>query len=58
MPDKRVPVKIEPETHAALKTYSQLTGRTIVSLLAEAVKDWVDIVGKSRLEAIQEGTQQ
>ena len=51
--DKRLPIKISSEAYEACRGYSVITGIPIVKVISEAVSDWMETTGVSRIESLQ-----
>lgn len=49
---KRIPVLLDAETYARLKSYSALTGIPVARVAREAMADWLATAGAGRLEAL------
>ena len=50
--DKRLPIKISAEAYGLLKHYSEVTGVPITKVITEAVQDWYEIIGITRIEKL------
>jgi hypothetical protein len=53
---KRVPVAIDTELHQRLKEYSAATGVPLSRIVARGLTDWLDTVGRERLDALMDLT--
>jgi len=51
--DKRLPIKISVDAYEACRGYSVITGIPIVKVISEAVADWMNTTGVSRIESLQ-----
>lgn len=51
---KRVPVAVNAELHQRLKEYSAATGVPISRVVARGLTDWLDTVGRERLDQLME----
>lgn len=56
MTSKRVPVMIDSELYQRLKVYSEATGSPVARVVARGLADWLDTVGRERLDALMELT--
>lgn len=56
MTSKRVPVMIDAELYQRLKVYSEATGIPVARVVARGLADWLETVGRERLDALMELT--
>jgi hypothetical protein len=54
MKSKRVPVQVDAEVYLRLKRYSEATNVPVARIVARGLSDWLDTVGRARLDALME----
>jgi len=52
MKSKRMPVPINAELYQRLQAYSETTGIPITRVVARGLTNWLDTVGRERLDAL------
>ncbi len=54
---KRQPVMIDADLYKRLQEYSAATGIPIARIVSRGLSDWLDTVGRERLDALMESAE-